>query len=134
MKAPHLKLILSAAAALMLCLPFAAQAQSEDAPPVKEPQEADVYPGLEGLRGNGVDEQTVRDMQMKSWIDDALAGEELFDAASIDVKVENGVVHLAGEVPNEEALQLAERIASDTQYVSKVQNELKIVEREKSGY
>jgi len=134
MKARHLKLTLAATAALLLCLPFSAQAQAQDAPPTKEPQEADVYPGLQGLRGNGVDEQTVRDMQIKSWIDDALAGEELFDAASIDVKVENGVVHLAGEVPDEEALQLAERIASDTQYVSEVKNELEIVEREKSGY
>jgi len=134
MKARHLKLTLAATAALLLCLPFSAQAQAQDEPPTKEPQEADVYPGLQGLRGNGVDEQTVRDMQIKSWIDDALAGEELFDAASIDVKVENGVVHLAGEVPDEEALQLAERIASDTQYVSEVKNELEIVEREKSGY
>ena len=97
----------------------------------KEPQEADIYPGL---RGNGVDEQTVRDMLIRSWIDDAFAGEESLDAASIDVSVENGVVHLAGEVPDEEARQLAERIASDTQYVSKVKNVLKVAGSEKTGY
>lgn len=134
MKTRYRMLTLSALAALALCLPFAAQAQADDAPVTKEPQEADVYPGPDGLRGNGVDEQTVRDMHIKSWIDDALAGEELFDGASIDVQVENGVVNLAGEVPNEEARQLAERIAVDTQYVSEVKNELKVAEGEQSGY
>lgn len=131
MKAPHRKLTLSAMAALVFCLPLAAQAQTEEPPVTQEPQEADIYPGL---RGNGVDEQTVRDMHIKSWIDDAFAGEESFDGANVDVKVENGVVHLAGEVADEEARQLAERIASDTQYVSKVKNELKIAGSEKTGY
>lgn len=127
MKARHSKLTLPAMAAIILCLPLATHAQTEDTPPVvNEPQEADIYPDLRG--NDGVDEQTVRDMQISSWINDAFANEELFDEASIDVQVEDGVVHLAGEVPNEEARELAERIARDTQYVSKVTSELEITD------
>lgn len=127
MQRQHRKLAPFAIAALMLCLPLAAQGQADEPPVVKEPQEADIYPGL---RGNGVDEQTVRDMQIKSQIDDAIANEQALDRASIDVQVENGVVHLSGEARDEDARQLAGRIARDMQYVSKVKNELKIAKPE----
>lgn len=129
MKARYPRLTISVLAPLALCLPLAVLAQAEDTP-VPEPQEADIYPEI---RDEGVDEQTVRDMQIKSRIDDALAAEEVFDPARIDVNVENGVVHLAGEVPDDEARQLAERIARDAQYVSKVENELKIAKDEENG-
>lgn len=123
MQRRHRKLTPFAIAALMLCLPLAVQGQADEPPVVKEPQEADIYPGL---RGSGVDEQTVRDMQIKSQIDDAIANEQALDAASIDVQVDNGVVHLTGEAGDEDARELAGRIARDMQYVSKVKNELKI--------
>jgi len=129
MKARYPRLTISVLAPLALCLPLAVLAQADDTP-VPDPQEADIYPEI---RDEGVDEQTVRDMNIKSRIDDALAAEEVFDPARIDVKVENGVVHLAGEVPDDEARQLAERIARDAQYVSKVENELKIAKDEENG-
>jgi len=129
MKARYPRLTISVLAPLALCLPLAVLAQADDTP-VPEPQEADIYPEI---RDEGVDEQTVRDMNIKSRIDDALAAEEVFDPARIDVKVENGVVRLAGEVPDDEARQLAERIARDAQYVSKVENELKIAKDEENG-
>lgn len=126
----HRTLALSAVTALLLCLPVAGQAQAEETTVTKEPQEADIYPEM---RREEVDEQTVRDMQIKSWIDDALASEEDFPAARIDVEVDNGVVRLRGEVPDEEARERAGRIARDTQYVSEVRNELKIADDEDSG-
>lgn len=122
----HRKLAPFAIAALILCLPLAAQGQADE-PPVKEPQEADIYPGL---RDSGVDEQTIRDMQMKSQIDDAIGSEQALDGASIEVQVEDGVVHLTGEARDEDARELAGRIARDTQHVSKVKNELKIAKTE----
>lgn len=128
MKAQDRNLALTAMAALVLCLPLAAQAQTDEVQVTKEPQEADIYPALR--EGDRVDEQTVRDMQIKSWIDDAVANEESLDTGSIDVKVENGVVHLSGEARDEDARELVERIARDTQYVSKVKNELKITDSE----
>ena len=130
MKAPHRKLAplaLSATVVLFLCLPSVAHAQADDTQVTKEPQEADIYPGL---RGNAVDEQTVRDMHIKSQIDDAIAGEDSLDASSIEVKVENGVVSLSGTVRDNDARDLAERIAKGTQYVSKVKNELQITATE----
>ena len=124
----HRALALFPIAAIVLCLPLAAQGQADEPPVVKEPQEADIYPGLRG--NSGVDEQTVRDMQIQSQIADAIANEQALDAASIDVQVDNGVVHLTGEARDEDARELAGRIARDMQYVSKVKNELKIAKTE----
>jgi hypothetical protein len=88
--------------------------------------ETTTYPGLRGLLQPGVGDETVRDMRIAGRIGIAYFEEELLDRDRISVEVDGGVVHLAGEVPSDQARELAERIASEIPNVSSVNNELRV--------
>ena len=97
-----------------------------DAPP-----EADTYTIMR--QGPGVDEQTVRDMRIASAIQIAFCREDTLNPATIDIQVDNGAVRLAGTVGDQEARELAERIARETENVSEVSSELQVRSRDDAG-
>lgn len=90
---------------------------------MKQPQEAKIYPAA---RDPGVDETKVRDTMIEGEILKAYFEDDAIKADRVDVKVEKGVVHLGGEVPDRAALERAEQIAAGTNNVVSVVNELQV--------
>lgn len=129
---------------LAICWPAGAALQADDLRHSEDPgephlramqeiQEKTTYRGLGGLHDPGVDDAEVRDMRIEGRIGLAYFEEELLDPDRIRVEVDRGVVRLSGEVPSDEARELAERIASETRNVSSVDNELQVVAGEDAG-
>ncbi len=119
----ELKLRLSLACALLICMPAAASAQvtgeRAEAPP-----EADTYAMLR--QGDGVDEQQVRDMEIVGSLKAAYLREETLNPAKIDIKAKDGAVHLSGTAPSEKARKLAVKIAKDTENVTDVTSDIRV--------
>lgn len=121
----ELKLRLSLACALLICMPAAASAQvtgeRAEAPP-----EADTYNMLR--QGDGVEEQQVRDMEIVGSLKAAYLREEKLNPANIDIRAEDGEVHLSGTAPSEEAREVAVKIAKSTENVTDVVSEIEIAD------
>lgn len=119
----ELKLRISLVCAILLCLPAAAAAQvtgeREEAPP-----EADIGEMLR--QGDGVKEQTVRDMDIVSDIQKAYLREKTLNPATIDIRSEDGHVHLSGTAPSQEARDLAVEIAGGIENVADVASDIKV--------
>lgn len=113
--------------ALLMMLPIAWPGslglQADELQEMQEPQEAKIYPAL---REPGVDEGEIRDMTIQSAILAAYFDDDAIDDDRVLVRVDEGVVHLSGNVPNDAAHERAERIASDTKNVVSVVNDLQI--------
>lgn len=129
---------------LALCWPAGAALHAEDLRHTDNPGEPELramqeipekttYPGLRGLLNPGVSDEVVRDMRIVDRIGVAYFEEDQIDPARISVKVDRGAVHLTGEVPSNEARDLAEQIASSTKNVSAVHNELQVSEGDEAG-
>lgn len=88
------------------------------------PQAEDVYSEL--LQGSGVDEQTVRDMEIQSAIEIAYFHEPTLNAAKIHVKVNDSDVRLTGTVSSDKEKQLAAKLARQTNHVDDVTNDIQI--------
>lgn len=121
----ELRLRISLVCALAACVAASGASAAVTGHRPDAPPEADVYPYMR--QGPGVDEQTVRDMQIVGDIEKAYFEEESLDPAGIDVRVEDGEVSLEGAVRSDEARKLAERIARETQNVRDVTSELRVV-------
>jgi hypothetical protein len=94
---------------------------------MKQPQEAKIYPAA---REPGVDETKIRDTMIEGEILKAYFEDDAIETNRVEVKVEKGVVHLGGEVPDRSALERAERIAAGTNNVVSVVNELQVAKTE----
>ena len=90
---------------------------------MKQPQEAKIYPAA---RDPGVDETKVRDTMIEGEILKAYFEDDAIETERVDVKVDKGVVHLGGEVPDRAALERAEQIAAGIKNVVSVVNELQV--------
>jgi hypothetical protein len=122
---------------LAICWPAGAALHAEDLRHMENPGEPELramqeiperttYHGLRGLLNPGVTDEEVRDMRIVDRIGVAYFEEDQIDPARVSVQVDRGTVHLSGEVPSDEARELAERIARATKNVSAVHNELKV--------
>jgi len=89
-----------------------------------ESQEADIGPMLR--QGQGVDEQTVRDMRAQGAIYNALLQHTDIDPDRLDIQVSDGHVRLTGDVNSDQARDTAVRLAKNTQYVTSVEDDIEI--------
>jgi len=94
---------------------------------MKQPQEAKIYPAA---RDPGIDEAKIRDTMIEGEILKAYFEDDAIKSNKVEVKVEEGVVHLGGEVPDRSALERAERIAAGTNNVVSVVNELQVAKND----
>ena len=120
----------SVVAAVLLAIslvawPSGALLQAQEQEPVKPPQEKEIYPDV---RERSVAEAEVRDITIQSAVVKAFIEDDAIRANRVDVKVTEGVVHLSGQVPDEDARERAERIASGVANVEKVVNDLKVAD------
>jgi hypothetical protein len=129
---------------LAVCWPAGAALHAEDLRHMENPGEPELqamqeipekttYPGLRGLLNPGVPDEVVRDMRIVDRIGVAYFEEDQIDRARVSVQVDRGAVHLSGEVPSDEARELAERIARSTKNVSSVHNELQVSAGDEAG-
>jgi osmotically-inducible protein OsmY len=66
------------------------------------------------------------DAKITSKVKTKLTSERVKNLVSVNVDTKDGVVHLKGTVPNEQAKAEAERLAKDTEGVVSVTNDLKV--------
>jgi hypothetical protein len=111
--------------ALLIAWPGGQALQASDLEAMQQPQEARIYPHL---RDPGVDEAEIRDMTIQSTILIAYFEDDAIESDRVNVKVDDGVVHLSGTVPSATALERAEGIAADTENVVSVVNALEVAE------
>lgn len=90
-----------------------------------ESQEADIGPMLR--QGQGVDEQTVRDMRAQGEIYNALLQETDIDPDRLSIQVSDGHVRLTGDLASEQDRDTVVRLAEDTEYVTSVEDKIGIV-------
>lgn len=91
---------------------------------VGEPQEANIGPTLR--QGQGVDEQTVRDMRAQGAIYNALLENTDIDPGPLSIQVSNGHVRLTGDVGSEQARETVVHLAEEAQYVTSVEDDIDI--------
>lgn len=123
MKAREHSMARAALLTLLVAWPAGQALQADEPEKVKPPQEADIYPEA---RDEGIDEARVRATAIQGEILKAYFKDEAIRENRVNVAVDNGVVHLSGEVPSEEARERAEKIARETLNVVSVVNELKV--------
>lgn len=81
---------------------------------------------MRSYRGVGPKSYRRGDDQLRELVCERLSDDHHVDASDIEVTVENGVVRLAGSVPNRRTKRLAEDIAESVRGIQDVENHLKI--------
>jgi osmotically-inducible protein OsmY len=89
-----------------------------------ESQEADIGPILR--QGQGVDEQTVRDMRAQGEIYNALLQQTDIDPDRLSIQVSDGHVRLTGDVTSDQDRNTVVRLAENTDNVTSVEDDIKI--------
>jgi hyperosmotically inducible periplasmic protein len=72
------------------------------------------------------DAGTAEDTMITTKVKTKLTTDRVKNLVSVNVETKDGVVHLKGTVPNEQAKADAERLAKDTDGVVRVTNDLKV--------
>jgi osmotically-inducible protein OsmY len=85
-------------------------------------------------RGRGPKSYARSDDRIKEDINDRLTDDGWLDATDIDVEVSSREVTLSGEVDSRDAKRRAEDIAESVSGVGHVQNNLRVRQRDQSGY